>query len=613
MGGGSIPVAFQHLRHQRNVAADAALCESLPHLEGAAQQAAVDLLLRRGHTTTLVSVVGRFSEFDAALQARLADRAGDLFAAIRAALSAPRFELRAGAIALITRARAPRQMYLLGEALRHRCARTRERAAESLHAVTADFLVRRQGAQPDQVHALYHEGTGLVEALSAAVTYWEIHRQPAALEAALWLDDQLHPVLLKKLREPRTRIARTIVERLETTRDPRLAAFAVRALAVPQLRAAAAQCISRTPDETFQEALLAVSWLLADPAIAKAGRAVRSAPWLEAQAAGKSDRELCAESSLRWLDCIGSTPEQRQVGYQELLTVGGGATRRSVLWRCVEDTGPASTALLAVMAARQGDELATIARREMGRRGSSVSSAAPPPAAPSPVNEAARYWSLLERDADPETLAEAAKLLHARPQTVAEFLQNKLAAGTAPERIRAIHMALHFDLAEALADPLLRLAHDGDAAVRAQAVRALERVPGVAAQRVLRQAASDAEPRVQANAVEALDQRNDPDRATVTRPSLASPHARVRANAVKSLLRLEVQEAGAALLKMLQGDSRAHRISGLWVVERLQLCSLLKRIAELSQRDPDEQVRRRAARVVRDLRIAPTGRREQSS
>ncbi len=606
-------MAFQHLRRQRNVAADAALFEVLGHLEGAAQQAAVDLLLRREHTATLVSVVGGFKEFDGALQARLADRAGDLFAAIRAALGASRFEVRAGAIALVARARAPRQLYLLGEALRHRCVRTRELAAAALHAVTADYLARRAAAAPEQVRALTEEGAGLAEALNAAIMHWETHLQPGALTAALWLDDELHPVLLKKLREPRTRIARTLIECLEGTRDPRLAAFAVRALAVPQLRAAAARCIERATDEVFQQALLDTSWLLADPVLAQAGRAVRSASWLETRAAGEGESDRIAESSLRWLDCMGSAPEQRHTGYQELLTVGSGAARRSVLWRCVEDTGSAPSALLAVIAARQGDELANIARREMGRRGWSAPSAVLAAVEPPAGHEAARYWSLLERDADPEALADAARALRDRPEAAVGFLRDRLARGTAPERIRAIHMALQLDLAVPLAEPLLRLAHDGDASVRAQAVAALAHVPGGAAQRLLRQSAGDAAPRVQANAVEALDHRNDPERAAVTRPGLTSPHARVRANAVKSLLRLEVQEAGAALLKMLEGDSRAHRLSGLWVVERLQLRSLLRRIAELSQRDPDEQVRRRAARVVRDLRSAPAGPQELHS
>lgn len=607
MGAGPIPVVFQHLRRERNVAADAALFEVLGHLEGAAQQAAVDLLLRRDHTATLVAVVGRFKEFDAVLQARLADRAGDLFAAIRAALGASRFELRAGAIALVARARAPRQLYLLGEALRHRCVRTRELAAAALQAVTADYLVRRAAAAPEQVRALCEEGAGLAEALNAAIMQWETHLLPMALTAALWLDDQLHPVLLKKLREPRTRIVRALVECLEGTRDPRLASFAIRALAIPQLRAAAARCIERATDELFQQALLDASWLLSDPVLAQAGRAVRSAAWVEARAAGEREGDLLAESSLRWLDCMGNPPEQRQAGYQELLTVGSSAVRRSVLWRCVEDTGAAPSALLAVIAARQGDELGTIARREIGRRGSSSPPATPPAGEPPAGHLAARYWSLLERDAGQEELAEAARPLRDCPEAVVGFLRQKLASGGTPERIRAMQMALHFGLEARLTDLFLRLANDGDAAVRAQAVAALEHVPGAAAQRVLRRSAGDVVPRVQANAVEALDHRNDPDRAAVTRPRLSSPHARVRANAIKSLLRLEVQEAGAALVKMLEDDARAHRLSGLWVVERLQLGSLLRRVAELSQRDPDEQVRRRAARVVRDLRSSRGG------
>jgi hypothetical protein len=58
---------------------------------------------------------------------------------------------------------------------------------------------------------------------------------------------------------------------------------------------------------------------------------------------------------------------------------------------------------------------------------------------------------------------------------------------------------------------------------------------------------------------------------------------------------------------MLDDPARAHRLSALWVIERLRLRTLLHRILELSRSDPDERVRQRAQRVFRDL-LADGGR-----
>jgi len=63
---------------------------------------------------------------------------------------------------------------------------------------------------------------------------------------------------------------------------------------------------------------------------------------------------------------------------------------------------------------------------------------------------------------------------------------------------------------------------------------------------------------------------------------------------------LDAPDAGEALLNMLTDKSQANRCSALWVVQRLQLVSLMQRIEHIALHDPSERVRQRAGRVLDD-------------
>jgi hypothetical protein len=51
-------------------------------------------------------------------------------------------------------------------------------------------------------------------------------------------------------------------------------------------------------------------------------------------------------------------------------------------------------------------------------------------------------------------------------------------------------------------------------------------------------------------------------------------------------------------MRMLEDADRGHRISALWVVERMRLRSVTERIRRLAEEDPDPVIRRRADHVV---------------
>jgi len=600
----SLPTAFGYLVDEKNAAADAALVNVLPHLEPFAQAAALEILLIRGHSPSLARVVGRLNDYGDGLQRLIFARAKELSAGMRVAIVSPSYQERASAIETIVRGDAGRSAYLLADALRSRCGRTRELAASGLHRMTARLLERLDaGPFAAEIGELDARANGLAEALGTAVQRWEIHLQPKVLEAALWLGDRVEPAILKKLQERRTKIARVLNDLLEGTSDPRLAGFVLRALAISVLRSAAARAISRTRDIAFLRAVFTESWLLTDARIEQGCRRIRDGQWLRSAVdvlLMLDESAVCGAVS--FLAAVGGRPERRIELFRELVGMGRAKIRRAVLWRLIHDNSEAATDLLTVMAARPGDSVAMMAAREVRRRRPGLS---PPIASSALRSEPAltattrdlfdRYWK--EFDDPNADKALAVNVAVRRLSELGLFLRAKLASGEPLDRARALQIALGLGALKELEESVQRLTYDSDPIVRGLAVSMLAKLPGATAERLLRTAVNDPDYRVAANAIEGLDRLDVADRVALTEPKLKSANSRVRANAVKSLLRAELRQAGEVLLDMLEDQSTAHRRSALWVVEQLGSRVALGRVRGMSRNDPDEWVRKQATRV----------------
>ncbi|HZW10064.1 MAG TPA: HEAT repeat domain-containing protein [Phycisphaerales bacterium] len=133
------------------------------------------------------------------------------------------------------------------------------------------------------------------------------------------------------------------------------------------------------------------------------------------------------------------------------------------------------------------------------------------------------------------------------------------------------------------------------------------------------------DPRVRANAAEAIGRRRLPDRSRrILTGGAADDHHRVRASALRTLLaawpdaKPSGDSAGAAvqgIISMLLDQRPAHRLAGVWVVQRAltggaskpvgrRWPELASRVNCLAGGDPDPQVRARAAAVTRRLAAA---------
>jgi HEAT repeat protein len=264
---------------------------------------------------------------------------------------------------------------------------------------------------------------------------------------------------------------------------------------------------------------------------------------------------------------------------------------------------------------RQINGVARMARREVQRRGGTGEAEAPAVTPPVPASgdegTLERRWQRLWELFDEPDAGERERALDAvRRQAIGllPLLTAKFGAAEPLHRARALRIASRLGLVAELEVWVYRCGGDPDPTVRSLAVPMVAQFDSPAARQILERAVNDPEPRVQAAAIEALDRQDAPGRAALTEDKLYSENSRVRANAIKSLLRLRLPQAADALLSMLEDSPPGHRLSGLWVVERLRLNSLAERVERLASTDSDRRVRRRASRVLAVLRRGPTER-----
>lgn len=607
------PPVYALLAKERNLAADAALIEALPDLEPELQPVALDTLIARAREGRLAELVGRFTSFDLGLQELILARIDGLYAGARRAIADERFDVRASAIELIRRAGHCKLVYLLADALRAGTSdrRTREQAAAALNEVTADYAARRAQGAADRAEAsaLERDGAYLARALQQAIECWELHFRGEVLVAAVWLGDRLEAALLAKAGSPRSRFAQALIESAYGGYNPgdgRLAGFAFRALQSPELRTEMAKRLATCRHPDFVRALIDESWLLADPRIADGFQRVRGLAWLETDDAWLSELPPGrARALVRLIGASGMKADEKVAAYTRLLCPGGPALEEAAFWKLVELETEAATDVLHALAERSDGRLSIPARRELKRRGRGDDDPATEgPGGESGASAESQAFNVLWQSfdhADEQVWEQSAATFGEHSADLLAGLEARLSSSEARDRSKALRMGRALGLGKALAEQIYPLANDVDAVVRSVAAALLADVGGVTARRILRRCLDDPDPRVQANAIEAIDRLEVPDRDEQIAPKLEAQHHRVRATAVAALLRMKVHRAGEVLLDMLEDPSQAQRIAALWVVERLQLGSLLYRLEHLAQHDPDAGVRRRARRAHRSI------------
>lgn len=605
----SIKRIYDLLAESPNLAADAALVGALPDLSESLRRLAIAKLVERGNVRGLSALVAGFRKFDVALKALVMQRVDDLFEAARVSISSSALEVRLGAIELIRSSGSCRLADLLSEVLPRRCARTTVAAAEALLSLADDVLVQRERAKnADARRAQVARARQLAGALETALDSWQAHFRSQVLVAAMWLSEFTEPALFQKASVPRINLARAMNEALRTGLDRRMAAYAVRALGHPELRKAAVEAVANCGDGAFVDQLLDESWVILDPKMAAACVRLRRLPWMSDISGGaRSLTPYRAVAAVRLLAAGGIGSHATFNLYQRMIFSGPVASREAALWRVTAIRTTEATQLLRRVARSNCGLLSQIASHELFRRDPK-----PPHETieyrPSvqrtdtddkrPVDFAA-YWNAFN-NLDPKARESQGRRLKTGPTRFTEQLRKKLTDSNIEDRMRALRIIQTLDLDAQFEERVYALGHDPDDRVRSLAITSLAKIEGATAMRILRYALNDPNDRVQANAVEVLAALGTAQWVNRLTPKLSAKSSRVRANAAKALLPLQVREAAAALIEMLQHTSPEQRISALWVVQELKLATLRPRIQQLAESDPDQRVRERALQLLSD-------------
>ncbi len=575
---------------------DAALVEAVVATTGPARIDLLDTLVARRHAPSLARVVGRYGCGSAVLDQLLVDRVRGLESGLRVAVGSESAPMRASAIALIVDANDPAMAYLLAQAIGHADGQTRQAAGDGLHVLTTRFLQSRALHETDASDARFKASAKqLASALGQAILRWEHHTHRHCLASAMWMGLDVRDDIARKLDQPRNELRRPIERLLDRTKDTRLASFVLAALSIPSLRAVAVRTIILSRDVSFLDAVVRQTFVWQDDKVRRGCRWIKRIEWLDlvtARLLGRDDEALAGVVDL--LSACGAPVTDKLRLYRRLLDEAPPPVRRLALEAAKKDVGGPARSLLNSLAIRSSDELAVVARGLLSEPGDTV----PNPLENEPGSDLVGRYFRGELPLVKLDRVAMRSALNCLPGGAVVGLRRRLASGDPLVKARALQLARAVGVVSDLSRQVYELVHDADPVVRSIAVSLLAILPGPTSQRLARASLDDGDDRVRASGVEAMDELHLDDRAAISEPFLSSRCQRLRANAVKSLLTLSVPRAGETLLDMLADPSPAHRISALWVAERLRLRSVAKQVRELATRDVNDRVQSCARRVL---------------
>lgn len=591
------PRALDMLSNESNTAADAAMAEAIVYLDGPVKEKMFRMLLSRKHTPSLARVVGQFHDADESIKLFILEHVHELTEAVRGAIDLDKFTDRTSAIELIVQSNKGCLVGFLVDALQSRCPRTSKLAAAALNIITAQLLQQLKHSSNEQETAnLIDLENHLAEALKRSIRIWDKHKQPQAMEAAMWCSHRLHGAFQTKLRDPRSNISSTLNKILKESVNPGIAGFVLCALSMPTIRAAAAKAIGEAQDFSFIQAIVRHGELLKNNEIKQGCQWIRQCRWFEHSLDDllKLDKKD-AVRAVRLLSAMGSSAQKKSVILRELMQLDDHAWPMAVLEHLQRDTSRETNEMLTLMAVRCSNKVAQFATNELRRRYGAMDSTSNS-VSTNERDSLDRYCN----DYNRLSIEQRNSLIHEMKRNTdgtLRTLRAKLVTGHPIDRARALQLTQQLDVVRELSEQIYRLTHDLDPLIRSLAVAMLSKLPSTTTRRILKTAIADADDRVRANAVEVMDQLRDPDRKQYIEPMLKSEDHRVRANAVVSLLKLGQRKAGDTLIHMLEDSSRSHRLSGLWVIDRLNIEAMSPRVEHMMLNDADSRIRLLAKRI----------------
>ncbi|NLX14014.1 MAG: HEAT repeat domain-containing protein [Phycisphaerales bacterium] len=622
---------FRLLLKDTDPSADEALALAIPGADITTMRAIMETLLLRKTPQGLFSTVAHFHLLDEPCKQLVLEQIDILYSALRQAMGTNDEQARINTLEIIHRGHAYRAAYLFDQALHDRSARVRQVATEAIYGMVDELykageLIATRNLEPNpdpetlcsrmqELADLAEDRLQVVSALQSGLACFNMHLQPRIVEASMWFIDAIGPRFWAMLTVPGSRAGHAAITIFNGLKSPRLVPFAMGGLKHNEFRASIVKALTHCVEPEFWSEWLRQGWRIAQP---KTSRSMAAIKELHAMSKGGDlffqlpavQQPMLAS----WLKAVGM-PETTKLGaLRELQRRGTPTARRAAVWALVRMQEPMANTLLHSIAHDEDPELARMARLELARRNPSafpLADVTTPTTGSWTPHESAwdagldsmtfeEYWSLFDMLKPEQRIRQGTRLLSDRT-AIRTVLNRRLIESDTVSQIRALRIIVLLHLAGEFPEHLYRLSQNAHAEVRAAAVTALGGVVTETSRHLLRTAMHDEDQRVQANAVEALAEVGAENVIEELKPKLHSPDNRVRINAVRALLKLGVREAAETLLGMLEEDNRAQRISALWLIEQMGLSSVANRIMKMVEADQDEEVSRRADRLLHKL------------
>ncbi|MEE8171181.1 MAG: HEAT repeat domain-containing protein, partial [Phycisphaerae bacterium] len=520
-----------------------------------------------------------------------------------------------------------RLAYLAADALADRSAAVREQAAKTLRAMTDQYFVRErdvvgalftdwdtthdyQSRRQGVLTVLQEERRCLADALRIGLERFASHHRPDVLEAAMFLVDDLAPVLFGAAGGRRQPFRHAMLEVFARSQDPRLAPFFYAALDQSELRTGALDILAARQNQDFFEALFRERHRLRRAGTKKALSTLHRLSWIEpgvvAVMALPDDVQAAA---LEFLAALGLHEDHLFDLFRGLLDYDAPEALTEAAWLISGRRGQNATDLLNGLTHADCPEARRIARFELSRRHHQRRGRA----AGAHPSSSSGWLQLVHRhrlSATFESIWEAADRLTADSYTavgdlliekIPAFLaqlRQKLLAASPTDRIRAHRVMSIFQLESHFHTEVFGQADDSDELVRRLALETVGRIGNATSRRILERALDDSSPRVRRVAVEALGAAGGERSRELLSACLRDNAPAVRTEAIRALLQHREPRGVAALIESLRDPRRAHRLAALALVGRMNLSALKKQVAILAERDGNEQIRRRAQRIL---------------
>ncbi len=618
----NIPAIYDLLARSDHPAADDALREALPLVSEPYRSMAARTLLHRASTPGMVGLVAHFQVLTDDLRQDVVVHSALMSAALESALHEPDVETRVNALTILRRSGNPRLADLANLGLKDGTPRVRQAAAEALRALVDNFFDRQSdvrtvfrdpevagneaaGVAVEALRMLTQERESLLRAVSAGLATFSDHHRMEALEAAMFFAHELTETLLDHAGQRRGGHTAAMIEVFENSDDRRLSPFAYVALTRAETRAPILRRLELRCDSEFFHQMIRDSFLVREPQIRRAFAAVRRLSWL---ASGiESVLEMPAELLPRfpaWLTATGLPPEMKMDILTQIATGENPSAAAAAIFELSRMTSQSAARGLDT-AARQGSGVvqrmairALKHRRRLSERSRRLAHLRAIGAKNDALFDSA--WSTFDR-LDANVAQSIGRRARTQMKEFGNALRARLCSRSAEDRTRAVRMVMALGLSGDLLNEVAALSSDEDITVRSTVMSALSAAGGPTARRIFERALLDADPRVVANAVEGLDRLGSTTRLDMLTPLMEHDDNRIRGNAIRALLHRRVPEAAGALLSMLSDPRRMHRISALWLVERMRLTAMRERVHGVSQCDPDMSVRRAATQTLHRL------------